>query len=349
MNNDEFGIRVKQARMFAGLSQQELADLTGVEKMTVSKYESGKICPNSTHLIALSKALNVPVDYFFRKIRVSLTAEPRYRMVNPHRKLPKKELDRIVAQTEECLEKRADILDILRINEREADITHLRTSIRKYYFHEDIENLAENVRSAWKLGSDPIENLMSVTENNGFKIVLVNGPEDFEAAVFMDENIGTVICLRRGAPKERQRFSLAHELGHVFINHTDHDPEAEANNFAAALLIPKASIIEDTGVKRNNIEPEELLLLRKKYGVSVPSILARMETLGIITAQVKKDTERRFNASGIGKRSKQEMFDSEEPRMVKLLVMRAVAEGIITSNKGRELLGDAAPAVYGTA
>ncbi len=52
MNNDEFGIRVKQARMFAGLSQQELADLTGVEKMTVSKYESGKICPNSTHLRA---------------------------------------------------------------------------------------------------------------------------------------------------------------------------------------------------------------------------------------------------------------------------------------------------------
>ena len=339
MNKQEFGLRVKQARKLAGLSQQELADKIHVEKMTVSKYETGKTYPTSTHLLALSGALGVSPEYFFRRIHIELTAEPLCRMEKSAQKLNAKDKTRIISQTQDFLEKRADIFDIMQIAGEEPKALRLRRSINPAQFHAEIEKLAEEVRTEWKLGSDPVENLMSVAENNGFTICLVDGPEQFEAAVFHDENAGTVICLKKGAPKERQRFSLAHELGHCFIIPGER-PEAEANNFAAALLIPRDSLIADTGSKRKNIEISELLILREKYGVSVPALLIRMKETGIISERLRLETQRQYILSREGKRPHEETFASEEPRMFKLLVMRGVSEGIITVNKGRELLGD---------
>lgn len=36
--------------------------------MTISKYESGAMRPNSTALFSIAKALEQPIDYFFRPI-----------------------------------------------------------------------------------------------------------------------------------------------------------------------------------------------------------------------------------------------------------------------------------------
>lgn len=337
MSEQNFGIRVRQARKLAGLSQQTLADAIGVEKMTISKYETGKIYPTSAHLIALSKTLDVPVDYFFRRITVNLTAEPHCRMEKKTQKLSKKEVNMLVAQVQDGLEKRADIFDILSIREQEPISLNLRKKIDPKKFHDDIEQLALDVRNAWQLGLDPIGNLMEVTENNGFKICMVTGPDSFEAATFIDEQLGTVICIKRGVAKERQRFSLAHELGHVFIIPGKY-PEEEANRFAAALLVPRDALIADVGTDRRNFEPDELMILREKYGVSIPALLVRMESLKIITPDIKNDVLRRYKASKVTK----QQSVSEEPRLVKLLVMRAISEGIITMNKGKELLDDSA-------
>ena len=63
-----FAKRLKQARQRAGLSMEGLSAKTGKEvtKQTISKYEAGKAMAGSQILIKLSKALGVPVDYFFR-------------------------------------------------------------------------------------------------------------------------------------------------------------------------------------------------------------------------------------------------------------------------------------------
>ena len=44
--------------------------------------------------------------------------------------------------------------------------------------------------------------------------------------------------------KERQRFTLMHELGHIVLNHTEGCPlcEEEADYFASSILAPKAAI-----------------------------------------------------------------------------------------------------------
>ena len=63
-----FGKRLANARKIKCLSQRELCDKIGgiVSSNAIAKYETGKMLPSSTVLIALSKALNMELDYFFR-------------------------------------------------------------------------------------------------------------------------------------------------------------------------------------------------------------------------------------------------------------------------------------------
>ena len=69
-----FSTRLKNARVMKGLSMDELCSAMGniVSKMTISKYENGLLAPNSSVIIALSKALEQPIDYFFRPFTVQV-------------------------------------------------------------------------------------------------------------------------------------------------------------------------------------------------------------------------------------------------------------------------------------
>jgi len=71
-----------------------------------------------------------------------------------------------------------------------------------------------------------------------------------------DEQMGPMIEFNANEPALRQRFTIAHELGHFALNHgsrfrdstesfslANYDPvEAEANKFAAELLMPAAVV-----------------------------------------------------------------------------------------------------------
>ena len=63
-----FARRLKSARVMAGWSMDMICEKIGnlISKQSISKYENGKMMPDSTILIALAKALDVDPDYFFR-------------------------------------------------------------------------------------------------------------------------------------------------------------------------------------------------------------------------------------------------------------------------------------------
>ena len=49
------------ARVSRGLSSQQLADLVGVTRTTVSRWENGVSVPNSSKLVELSTVLKCPL------------------------------------------------------------------------------------------------------------------------------------------------------------------------------------------------------------------------------------------------------------------------------------------------
>ena len=54
-----FGMRLREARVNAGLSQSELEELSGIPKARLSRYENGHVAPSIQTLERLSRALNV--------------------------------------------------------------------------------------------------------------------------------------------------------------------------------------------------------------------------------------------------------------------------------------------------
>ncbi|MGP2836354.1 helix-turn-helix transcriptional regulator [Serratia nevei] len=61
--------RLKEARRRAGLTQEKLGVLAGIDESTagsrISQYESGTYSPAFTTMCALARVLNVPECYFY--------------------------------------------------------------------------------------------------------------------------------------------------------------------------------------------------------------------------------------------------------------------------------------------
>ena len=63
--NKVIGERIKAARKVKGLSQDDLGNLLGVSFQAVSSWGTGKFIPDSDHLAALAKALDLSLDALF--------------------------------------------------------------------------------------------------------------------------------------------------------------------------------------------------------------------------------------------------------------------------------------------
>lgn len=59
----EFSERVLQARKAKGMSQEKLAELVGVSRQAVSKWETGEAKPDVEKLIAICEVLELSMDY----------------------------------------------------------------------------------------------------------------------------------------------------------------------------------------------------------------------------------------------------------------------------------------------
>ena len=65
MNETRLGIRLKEVRTEAGLTQAELAERVGVSRKTVNTVENGVFTPSTTLALGLARALGVKVEDLF--------------------------------------------------------------------------------------------------------------------------------------------------------------------------------------------------------------------------------------------------------------------------------------------
>lgn len=61
----EVGKQIRYQRWRLGVSQQELASRVGVKFQQIQKYETGANRVSASRLFLISKALSVPISYFF--------------------------------------------------------------------------------------------------------------------------------------------------------------------------------------------------------------------------------------------------------------------------------------------
>ena len=274
-----FSQRIATARRMAGLSMDELASLTGLSKNAISRYENDVMKPDSSNLIKLAKALNVKVDFFFRKSAVELsTVEFRKKA-----KLGAKTIDSIKYRVIDRLERYLELENILAVNN---DFINPIADIHIGNF-QDIESAALKLRQEWNLGLNPIASVIEMLEDNFIKVVEVDEPLEFDGlSTFVDNKI-PVIVVNQNFPVERKRFTLLHELGHLLLSlnpgFTDKEVESACNRFAGAVLIPRNKMASELGTSRTTIYLQELAEIQKEWGISIQAIMYRAKDLNFIS------------------------------------------------------------------
>lgn len=157
---------------------------------------------------------------------------------------------------------------------------------------------AREARDALGLGQDgPIEDLLPVLEDlGGVHVVVLSLPDDVAGAYIRRPGLPLLfVCGTDFAG--RQRFTLAHEFGHLRMGHesvVDRDKEINgknrsvnemmANAFAAEFLVPKKTIQAWSRAqgRRHRITLEDVTTLACEYGVSTIMMRYRLDTCGVL-------------------------------------------------------------------
>lgn len=61
----EVGENIRKIREQQGLSQEELAELANIHRVTLARYEAGRVDPGTQAIARLAEALGVSVDVLF--------------------------------------------------------------------------------------------------------------------------------------------------------------------------------------------------------------------------------------------------------------------------------------------
>ena len=335
------GNRLKLARGGAGLSLRGLEERIGrrVTAQAIGKYERNESVPSSGVLIALAEGLGVPVEYLVSDRRLVFDGVEFREKTS----LRKRDQVRIQALAIDLLERYLAIEDLLALPSADWDKPHWSP----YLVDGDLsvaEQAAISLRTRWHLGGNPVGNMVELLEGHGVRVL----------AYDLGAIRASTLCARRSGGRvytlmvvnckdsgERQRFTLACELGHLVLaaeTHTDH--ESDAQRFARALLMPPSAMRLECGARRTSLGWSELLNLKTLFGVSVQTLVDRCLDLGIINKALFRSLHR--DMSKLGWRSDPYVEPKPMPRerstRFQRLCYRALAEGVVSEAKAAELL-----------
>jgi Zn-dependent peptidase ImmA (M78 family)/DNA-binding XRE family transcriptional regulator len=332
-----FAERLKAARMMAGFSLQELAEKinNSVTKQALGKYEQGIMKPNSELLLAISAALNVRPDFFSRETKVNLH-DIEFRKLQ---KLSMKENGKIIQRTIDFLERYLELEEILGI-ENKFNNSLAKLPISNY---QHVEDLVNQLRLDWKLGTDPLFNVIELMEDHGIKVMEVDAPLDFNGMSTWVNNEFPVMVLNSRLDDflDRKRFTALHELGHLMMPQIKDfelkQKESYCHYFAGAMLMPEELFRKELGGTRKKILLNELAAIKKQYGMSYKAIIYRAKNLGIITESYCRQFM--FMMTNMGYRINEPVkYEGyEKSNRFSQLLSRALAEDIISTSKAASL------------
>ena len=333
-----FAQRLKLARRRSGFSLRSLSSATGriVSAQAIGKYERGEMMPSSTVSIALAEALDVPVSYLLSPTRVTLESvefrRPTSTRVREHASVEAEVLDYV--------DRYLQVEEILGIGT--ARYEHPDGAPHQINDMEDAEDAACWLRDSWNLGGGPIPDMTELLEERGIKVFSLALPGSVDGLSCRvrraDGDDVPAVVGSAGTSLERERFTIAHELGHLVLGvPSSVNAERACQRFAGAFLAPGEELIRELGRHRHNFGFGELIEIKHMFGISAAALVMRMRDLGIIT-----DATVTAIFAGIGSTWKTDepapLKRAEDHSRFRRLCLRALAEQEISQSKAAELL-----------
>ncbi len=333
--SEVFGQRLRNARIMKGYSMEELSNRIGnaVSKMSISKYESGKMTPGSEVVLKFAEALDLPVDFFFRPFQFEIS-EIQFRKKST---LSKKQEDSIKETVADKIERYINIEEICN------SLVPFEKPEMIAGSEDDVKQHARKLRKEWKLGEDGIVNVIELLEEHGIKVVEVDAPQSFDGFSAYVNREYPVIVLNNSFPSERKRLTAAHELGHLVLSLSPDlshkDVERYCYVFGNEFLMPERVFVSIVGKKRGLISYPELSAIQRCFGLSCDALMRKASDSGIIRADYYTSYCKRKNSSASFKQQfEQSIYPEEYSERFERLVYRALSSELISEGKAAALL-----------
>ncbi|HNP56218.1 ImmA/IrrE family metallo-endopeptidase [Gordonia sp. UBA7599] len=284
MGSSDPGARVVQLRALLAITQKDLATMTGIAQGTISKVERGDVGLTEVNAHRIAAATETPVEFF----------------QTPADELPKEAINyrkssAVSAKGEKFLKQTLN-----EINRVAGDLQYAPSGLKHPSLPiapaaaaitpVTIEEWAQRFREAAGLGpTDPIRNVIRTAERMGIAVASIEPPERDHTILKGHMGLSTmadrpVVGFVVGESGDRQRFTVAHEIGHIVLHTNRSLPielrESEAHDFGGALLLPESVARQELS---ESLTLQGYLKLKSRYGISVQAAIMRARKLGLIT------------------------------------------------------------------
>ena len=298
IDSAELGRRLQASRKVTGRRQQEVADALGVSRPTLAAIEAGQRRLDARMLVSLARAYGIPLSDLVKESPPAVALQAQFRLNGDAGGPDREQLERAVSKLET---RAAAYLQLERLLEnplRSSPNPPHRYSARR--LEQDAESIADAERRRLGLGDGPLLRLRELLERTaGMRIFCLELPSAVGALYGVSADAGPCVALNINHAGVRQRWSLAHEYGHL-LTHLDRPevtrtasylrmPEHErfAERFAACFLMPRAGLERRVYELENadqNVTIADLLLIADQYEVSFQALVLRLEDLGVLPA-----------------------------------------------------------------
>lgn len=265
-------VRLTIARKRRLLNKKRFADLVGVSAHTATRWENGGVLPLEDNVAKFSEVLGFPISFFYRDDVETPDAE--LVSFRSQRAMSAVERDAALAAGSIGFE----IADWV---ERRFDLPSVSVPDLNFY---DPETAAVLLRQDWGLGEEPVSNMVHLLESKGVRVFSLAENSKRVNAFSLWRGDVPYVFLNTMKTAESSRFDAAHELGHLVLHQdgktTGRQAEEEANIFASAFLLPRASVLAKIPYVRSI---EQLIQAKKIWRVSLFALVVRLHRLGRLT------------------------------------------------------------------
>jgi Zn-dependent peptidase ImmA (M78 family)/transcriptional regulator with XRE-family HTH domain len=287
---DTLGARLREQRLALGLTVHQLAQRLGVNRNTITNYESDKTEPSVHDLVRLAATLGCDlVDLLPGMPRAQV---PRFAFrahkvlsTDPHIKATARKYLRAYMDIEEIL----GTTLALRLPQYplEGDVPQLERRI---------EGLANRVRKSCGIRDCGPDNMVAVLENLGVRCLFFQyDGRGLDGVSTLQDEMCLMLLRVRDKGIERTISSAAHELGHLVLHPhlfteeliaggPERNYEKEAQLFAGYFLVPSDDLLEVwEGEGLYRLPPvHALLLLKRVFRVSFWFVYERVRQAGLV-------------------------------------------------------------------
>ena len=332
--------RLRLAREARMMTRTAVALAAQVTPAAVSQFERGDARPVPQTVVRLAGALEFPVGFF----AVSAVPSSREAMSDedPHdqgyfrslRSITVTDRRRALALSHLVHDLADRLNQAVRLPDR--DVPHYPVPIET---GPDIpEERAGEIRAAWGIPPGPIPDVVREIERHGVLCARYHaGTHDVDAFSVPFPDWPVLVLGDDKAKRDRERFSAAHELGHL-VMHDIRDAgskaiEDQASQFAAAFLMPAGDIRAELPATASW---RELVVLKRRWGTSIAALLRRARTLDVMPEATYLQAVRYMSVRGWRVDEPGDLGPGEAPQLLSLAASAAEQTGLTTRTLASE-------------